>query len=140
MDHHCIWMNNCIGRYNYRFFCLFLFYLWLGCAYSGWVSYCYTDEQTKRIIRLVFRLSLVVGIAISGLIGWHTYLIWTGQTTIEYFYHYQNDLRRFDLGPARNFQRIFGNRPIRLLFPSKGGDKSSSYGRDHNDREAYNCV
>ena len=34
MDHHCPWMNNCIGANNQKHFILFLIYTWLLSAYS----------------------------------------------------------------------------------------------------------
>jgi hypothetical protein len=33
-DHHCVWLNNCVGYNNYKNFLLTLFYLTVGCWYG----------------------------------------------------------------------------------------------------------
>eukprot|EP00549_Striatella_unipunctata_P002126 CAMPEP_0118687700 /NCGR_PEP_ID=MMETSP0800-20121206/8525_1 /TAXON_ID=210618 ORGANISM="Striatella unipunctata, Strain CCMP2910" /NCGR_SAMPLE_ID=MMETSP0800 /ASSEMBLY_ACC=CAM_ASM_000638 /LENGTH=299 /DNA_ID=CAMNT_0006584907 /DNA_START=415 /DNA_END=1314 /DNA_ORIENTATION=+ len=40
MDHHCPWVNNCVGIGNHKYFLLFVFYTCVSCMYSLCLLMC----------------------------------------------------------------------------------------------------
>ncbi|CAL8068097.1 unnamed protein product [Calicophoron daubneyi] len=53
MDHHCPWINNCVGEYNQKYFIMFLIYVAILCIYA-------------LIIVVVCRAALGIGTPISS--------------------------------------------------------------------------
>ena len=48
MDHHCPWINNCIGQFNQKFFILFCLYSFIGCLHAVYLLMYYTIYR-KRV-------------------------------------------------------------------------------------------
>ncbi|XP_021888387.1 probable protein S-acyltransferase 16 [Carica papaya] len=94
MDHHCIWINNCVGHANYKVFFVFIVYAVIACIYSlvlllGSLTVdTGKDEQQMDSFRTAYVISglllVPLSIALSVLLGWHVYLILHNKTTIEY--------------------------------------------------------
>ncbi|KAG2627051.1 hypothetical protein PVAP13_3KG486749 [Panicum virgatum] len=94
MDHHCIWINNCVGHENYKIFLVFVLYAVVASFYAmiliiGSVMHSVPkDEQsgsdssrTSIIICGVILSPLALALAV--LLGWHIYLMLQNKTTIE---------------------------------------------------------
>ncbi|CAL4953709.1 unnamed protein product [Urochloa decumbens] len=100
MDHHCIWINNCVGHENYKIFLIFVLYAVIACLYSmvliiGGAMHLPKDEQlgidSPRTSIKFYAVQIVCGVllcplalALMVLLGWHVYLIVHNKTTIEY--------------------------------------------------------
>lgn len=95
MDHHCPWVNNCVGFYNQKYFLQFLVYVFLGSfhaisniaykAYPCIWQRCALFDGADQIILGILSLfmGLVFGIFVCVMFYDQMECILTNQSTID---------------------------------------------------------
>ena len=47
-NHHCPWINNCVGQFNQKFFIQFCWYCMMGCSLAGYMTCYYLIYKNKK--------------------------------------------------------------------------------------------
>lgn len=108
MDHHCVFIAQCVGHYNIKYFIMFLLYIDIGCIFilSCCTTYIYNIYKPIHIhphsIEYYQSTELIIVIAVclagiccsTGFLSWTLYLCCNNITTVEYYkqnYAYKQD-------------------------------------------------
>ncbi|OAY38878.1 probable protein S-acyltransferase 15 [Manihot esculenta] len=137
MDHHCLWINNCVGYWNYKAFFILVLHATVASVYSMVIIICCAFQKNwdfgGRIpLKIFYAVSGALMVALSGtlgtLLGWHIYLITHNMTTIEYYEGIRASwLARksgqiyrhpFDLSAYKNITMVLGPNMLKWLCPT----------------------
>ncbi|KAL9388518.1 hypothetical protein Peur_017123 [Populus x canadensis] len=136
MDHHCLWINNCVGYWNYKAFFILVLYATIASIYSSvMIISCASQKNWNFSGRIPMKIFFVVSgammfglsITFGTLLGWHIYLMSCNMTTIENYegiraawlarksgHSYRHP---FNLSVYKNITSVLGPNILKWLCP-----------------------
>ncbi|KAE9589892.1 putative protein S-acyltransferase [Lupinus albus] len=140
MDHHCLWINNCVGYWNYKAFFVFALYATIASIHSAVLFICCVyhknwDSVKGSLLKIFYvmygTMLMAMTVTLLTLFGWHVYLVLQNMTTIEYY-----EAKRakwlaaksgksyrhpFNIGVYTNITSILGPNMLKWLCPTAVG-------------------